>query len=74
MHKSKIFLEIVNPFLSNKGHLTPDIVLCEGKEFITGPQHVAYVNHGFATVADHIGDATAIVINGNTTMQDIVKH
>ncbi len=62
MIKSKRFLEIVNPFVSNKGQSTPYIVLYEGKGFITAPQHVAEVmNHSFTTVADNKGDATPMV-------------
>ncbi len=69
----KDFWKKVSHFLSNSQQLTPDIVHCEGEQFITEPQHVAEVmNHGFTTVADHIGDATAMVNNGDITMQD--KH
>ncbi len=66
---------MVNPFLSNKGQSPPDNVLCEGEEFITEPHNVAEViNHGFTTVADHIGGATLMVKNGNIKVQDIVRH
>ncbi len=68
----KDFWKIVNPFLSNNGHSTPDIMLCEGEEFITEPQHVAEVmNHDFTTVADPIGDTTPIVKNGDITVRTL---